>query len=163
MAVALTINGTTYQYPVPGQDPTWGADATDWAKAVTAALATLISPGDILQTQFTINNNISVATNINGLIFDSGTVRAANIEYTIYRISIANPTGQTESGRIHLTFDDSATVGQKWVLSQFSNGTNSGVVFSIDDSTGQVQYTSSDINSIGYVGTITFAAKVLNK
>lgn len=161
--VPLVINGTTYQYPVPGEDAQWGAEATDWAKAVTNVLTTLISPGDILTTVFTINNNISIATNINGLIFDSGTVRAANISYVIYRISNTNISQQTETGTIYLTLDDSAPIGEKWTLAQSSSGTNAGVVFYIDDATGQVQYTSNDIGSLGYVGSITFSAKVLNK
>jgi hypothetical protein len=163
MPVTLIVNGTSYEYPVPGEDPTWANDATDWAKAVTSVLATLVAPGDILQTQFTLNNNILVPTNINGLIFDSGTVRAANVDYTIYRISDTNTSGQTESGRIYLTYDDSALVGNKWVISQVSNGTNSGVVFNIDEPTGQIQYISSDIGNLGYSGLITFSAKVLNK
>lgn len=163
MSVTLIVNGTSYEYPVPGENPSWATDATDWAKAVTSVLATLVAPGDILQTQFTINNNISIPTNINGLIFDGGTVRAANVDYTIYRISTSNPAGHTESGRIYLTYDDSASIGNKWVISQISNGTNSDVVFSINESTGQIQYISSDIGSLGYSGLITFSAKVLNK
>lgn len=163
MPVSLTVNGTTYQYPVPGEDPSWGSEATDWAKAITNVLNTLIAPGDILQTSFVINNNINIPTNVNGLIFDSGTVRAANIDYVVYRISTSNNYGQTESGRIHLTFDDSAPVNQKWTLSQTSSGTQSGIVFSIDDATGQIQYTSSDIGTLGYVGNIKFSARVLNK
>lgn len=37
MTVALTINGTTYNYPQTG-DVSWGPDATDWASAVTSGM-----------------------------------------------------------------------------------------------------------------------------
>jgi hypothetical protein len=34
MPIPLTVNGTTYQYPVPG-DTGWGLQATSWAAAIT--------------------------------------------------------------------------------------------------------------------------------
>lgn len=35
MSVTLNVNGNDYEYPGPGPDEDWGADATDWAIAVT--------------------------------------------------------------------------------------------------------------------------------
>lgn len=161
MAITLVINGTAYQYPVAGEDPGWGVDGTEWAEAVTEALNTLLAPGDILDTSFTIANNIGVATDINGLVFDPGTIRAANVDYSVYRTSTANPSGHAEVGTLFLIYDDSASSGQKWQLSQRSGG-YSGVTFSITDA-GQVQYTSTDINSTNYSGVIRFRAKTLSK
>ena len=161
MPIPLIINGTTYQYPVSGEDPNWGADGTDWAQAVTDVLGTLLGPGDILETSFNINNNVTVATNVNGLLFDPGTIRAANVDYSVYRISTANPTGFSETGTIYLIYDDSASASNKWQLSQRTTG-NSGVTFSILDS-GQIQYTSNDITSPGYSGLMKFRAKALTK
>lgn len=161
MSIPLTIAGTTFLYPESGTDPNWGEQASAFAVAVTEALNTLLSPGDILQTQFAIDNDISVATNINGLLFDSGTVRAANISYALYRISTIAPSGNAETGTLYLIFDDSATVGTKWQMTQQKDG-EAGVVFFIGDN-GQLQYTSSDIDSVGYVGSIVFSAKTLSK
>lgn len=161
MPVTLTVNGTPYNYPVPGENPEWGADATDWAKAITDAISTLLGPGDILSSTFSIDNNIMSATNVNGLLFDPGTVRSANISYAIYRISTSNTQGYAENGTIYIVYDDNASVGSKWQLSQRSGG-NSGVAFSIDDN-GQLQYTSTDIGSLGYSGSIRFSAKALTK
>ncbi len=161
MSIKLIVQGTTYEYPIPGEDPNWGEGATDWAEAVTLALSTLLGSGDILQSTFTINNNVTIATNINGLLFDPGTVRASNITYTVYRTSTANPAGNTESGVIYINYDDSAVPGEKWSLTQQVNG-NSGIVFNILDS-GQVQYVTSDIGNSGYFGKITFSAKSLAK
>lgn len=160
MSVQIVIAGTTYNFPEAGESPQWGSEATDTIVAMAAALASLISPGDILQTTFTIDNNISVATNVNGLLFDSGTTRAANIQYAIYRTSTANPAGNAETGLIKIIFDDDATIGQKWKMSQDKDG-ESSVVLSIGDD-GQITYKSTDINSIGYSGTITFTAKSLS-
>lgn len=161
MSIPLTIAGTTFQYPESGTDPNWAEEASSWAVAVTDALNTLLSPGDILTTEFSIDNNISVPTNINGLVFDSGTVRAANVTYAVYRISNSNPSGHAETGLLKLIFDDSAGMGMKWKMTQDIDG-SSGVAFSIGDN-GQFQYVSTDIGTLGYVGTITFSAKTLAK
>jgi hypothetical protein len=146
---------------VPGEDPTWGADATDWAQSVTTVLNFLIGPGDILPATFSLDNNVSIASNISGLLFDPGTIRSANIDYAVYRTSDSTPSGKVETGRIYIVYDDNATAGQKWKLAQTSSGV-SGVVFSIADS-GQFSYVSSDIGSANYTGTIRFSAKALTK
>lgn len=161
MSTPLVISGTSYNYPGSGESPNWGPDATDWAAAVTEALNTLLAPGDILETTFTIDNNTSVATNVNGLLFDSGTVRAANIDYAVYRTSTSNPAGNAETGTMYLIFDDSASAGTKWKLTQKVDSA-AGVVFLIGDD-GQIQYLSSDIGATGYSGMITFRAKTLSK
>lgn len=161
MAIQITIAGTTYDFPESGESPNWGAQATETIVAMANAINTLLGPGDILQTSSSISNNISLATAIDGLIFDSSITRAANIYYSVYRISDANPSDQAEVGKIFIVYDDNATIGSKWKITRESNG-DSGVVFSIND-LGQVFYTSSDISSTGYDGTISFSAKCLSR
>jgi hypothetical protein len=60
-----------------------------------------------------------------------------------------------------LNYDNSAPPGQKWTLSQRTNG-NSGVVFTITD-LGQVQYVSTQLDNGGggYSGTLKFSARSL--
>ena len=161
MPTPIVIAGTTYQYPVPGESPNWGEEATAAIVAIAEALNTLLAPGDILTTEFALDNNISVPTNINGLLFDSGTTRAANVSYSIYRTSDTTPAGNVETGTILLTFDDSAASGQKWQMTQVKNG-GAGVDLSIGDN-GQLQYISTDIGAVGYSGVIKFSAKTLSK
>lgn len=158
MPIALTVNGVTYQYPIAGEDPNWGNDASDWAQAITDVVNLFVGPGDILDTPGVINNNISSLTDVNFLLFDSSTVRAANVDYTIYRTSTTNPSGFAETGTVFIVFDDSLN---SWSFSQRAVG-NSGVTLSITNA-GQFQYTSSDIGSAGYSGTIRFRAKALIK
>lgn len=161
MPIPLIIKGTTYQYSIPGEDPNWGQENTDWAQAVTNVLNTIVSDNDILETTATIANNIAIPTNVSQLQFDIGSVRAANIDYAIYRTSNDNPSGFSETGTIYLIYDD---VPASWQLSQRSVG-NSEVVFSIT-SLGQIQYVSSDLDPLsngGYSGIITFQAKTLSK
>lgn len=161
MSIPLMINGTVYEYPVSGTSPNWGQEATEWAKAVTDLLSSISGEGDINPTSFPIDNNKSIFSEINGLLFDSAITRSAQVSYSIYRTSQANASGNAEVGTISLIYDDSAVSGSKWILSQQTNG-NAGVIFSVDDN-GQFFYKSNDIGSTDYVGTIKFSAKVLNK
>lgn len=157
----LTVANNTYAYPDPGTEPGWGEEATSWAQAVTDVLNTLLAPGDILETSFAIANNVSSDTNINGLVFDSGSIRAANITYAVYRMSTANPSGNAESGTIQLTFDNSAAPGSKWIVAVQNSG-NAGITFTCTDA-GQVQYKSTDIGTPGYSGQIKFSARTLSQ
>lgn len=162
MSIPLVIAGTTFNYPQSGQDPNWAEEASSWAVAVTEVLNTLLGPGDILQTSVAIEDGISVATNINGLLFDSGTVRAANVNYTIYRTSAGEPWGHAETGVLYLVFDDDESIGKKWSLTQGPKNGDAGVAFSIGDD-GQIQYISTTIGIGGYSGTIRFSAKALTR
>lgn len=157
----LTVANNVYDYPDPGTEPGWGEEATSWAEAVTEVLNTLLAPGDILETSFAIANNISVNTNVNGLAFDNGTIRAANITYAVYRESDANPSGNSESGIIQLTFDNAAAPGSKWIVA-IQNSGGAGVTFTCTDA-GQVQYKSTDIGTAGYSGQMKFSAKTLSQ
>ena len=107
MATKLTINGTTYQFPDNGEDPSWGTELTGWAQGVTEALNTLLGEGDILETAFTLSNNITTDTEVVGLFFNPSIVRAANIDYTVYRVSDTNPSGFAEVGKMFLLWKSS--------------------------------------------------------
>lgn len=159
MSIPVIINNKTFNYPQDGEDPGWGNDATDWAVEVSDVLNTILAPGDILETTFNINDNTSVSTQIQGLAFDPSLSRSANIVYSIYRTSTDTPSGNAETGEISIIYDNSASIGNKWQMSQTKNG-ESGVVFTISD-LGQFSYTSTQINlgAGGYVGIMKFSAK----
>lgn len=146
MPITLVVNNIPYEYPIPGDAPGWGEGATDWAEQVTIVLNNLNGPDDITQTTFPISNNVTSPANVNGLIFNTGTVRSAVINYSIYITSAAFPFGNSESGVINITYDNGAPSGSKWSLIQYGVNGNTGVVFSVTDS-GQVQYTSTNLAS----------------
>lgn len=162
MSKTLTVNNTPYEYPTPGDEPGWGEDATGWAEEVTDVLNSLLGPDDILETTFSVNNDVSTFTNISGLLFNTGSVRAALIEYSIYRISDSNPSGNAESGIMNIVYDNSAASGSQWQLSVGDIVGNSGVVFDITDA-GQLQYQSTDIGSLNYSGVMKFKARALQQ
>lgn len=157
MAKTLVVNNKSFEYPEQGDDPQWGEPSTDWASEVTDVLNSLLAPGDILQTEFTVANNQSGSAEINGFLLNTGVVRSAVIDYSIYRISTSNPSGNAETGILLAVYDNSASSGNKWLISQETDG-NAGVTLSISD-TGQFSYTSTDIGTLGYSGTMKFKSR----
>jgi hypothetical protein len=161
MAVPLTINGTTYEYPEQN-DEIWAIDATGWAQAVSIELNKLVVTGDIGQdTLVTINNNQVTPTNVNNLAFDSATVRAAFISYYVYRSWNGGLTEVVEAGTIYACFKDTAN---EWTLTQVGQNTeSSGVQFDITAG-GQITYISDNKTpNTSYSGTCKFRASVLTK
>lgn len=154
MSKTLTINNKEFEYPEVGQEPGWGEDATAWAEEVTEVLNAIAGPDDILETTFTINNNISTPANIAGLLFNTATVRSAVIEYNIYRTTNTNEVA--ENGTISVVYK---SVVDTWDLSQVTNG-DAGVYFTITNS-GQVQYESTNITGLNYDGVISFEARAI--
>ena len=159
MSRPLIVNNKTFNYPDPGEDPSWGGEASDWASEVTEVLNTILAPGDILATAFDINDNTTVPTNIQGLAFDSSLARSAKIVYSVYRTSTNTPSGNAETGEIDIIYDNGAPVNTKWKMTQNKNG-DAGIVFSIND-LGQFTYTTTqiDLGAGGYVGILKFSAK----
>lgn len=162
MPITLIVNNIPYEYPIEGDSPGWGQPATDWATEVTLVLNELLGSSDIIQTPFVINNNVTSFTDILGLSFNTGLVRAANINYSVYRTSTANPSGHSETGVMNIVYDNLAAPGSKWQMVVYGIAGNSGVTFNITDA-GQLQYKSSDIGSLGHSGTMHFRAKALNQ
>lgn len=154
MSKQLTINGVTFNYPSPGENPDWGEAATDWAEAVTDALSGITVVGDISPTLVSIDNNIAVAQDVSGLSFDSAIIRSAIVEYFVFRST--STTEQLESGSIVLIY---STDDNEWRLSQMHNG-ESLVVFTITPS-GQMQYTSNNMSGASYSGRMRFRARAL--
>jgi hypothetical protein len=157
MPIPLIVNSTTYNYPVTGDNPTWGDDATAWAQAVTAVLTSLNGPGDVLTTSAIVANNQSSVTNVVGLVFDPTVVRGVIIEYNVYRVTTGiGATEAVETGTIHAGYKSLAA---SWEFSQAGMG-GAGIVFSIL-STGQFQYTTTNFSGSSYSGVIKFRARAL--
>lgn len=160
MPVTLTVNNIPFEYPVPGDSPGWGQPATDWATQVTIALNDLQGLTDIPQKTFTIQNNVTSFTDVAGLVFNTGLVRAAFVDFSVYRTSTSDPSGNAECGEMLLIYDNLAAPGSKWGMVINFDG-DSGLTFNITDA-GQVQYKSSDLGT-GHSGNMHFRAKTLNQ
>ena len=156
MSIPLVVNNTTFNYPDPGEDVGWAEDASGWAEEVTTVLSSLLSTGDILLATFNVANNVSVFTDIVGLAFTAGLVRSVNVQYSLYRISTGSPSGNAETGTLSIVYDNNASSGNKWLLSQTATG-DGGIIFDITD-LGQFQYKTTDIGTPGYQGVLKFKA-----
>jgi len=158
MPKKLTVNNIPFSYPTKGDEPGWGGDATDWSTEVTTVLGSLLAPDDIVQTSFDIANAQTASQDVTGLIFNSASARSAVIDYSIYRVSDAQVSGNTETGQIHVVYDNN--VG--WSMGITDIVGNSGVTFSITPA-GQIQYQSTDIGNLNYSGVIKFKASTLQQ
>jgi hypothetical protein len=158
MAKTLIVNNTPYEYPTEGDAPGWGADATGWAEAVTEVLSNLQGPNDILETSFSIANNQTTLADVTGLSFNAGSVRSSRINYSIFRISDSNPSGNAESGVIDIVYDNNAG----WLIAQGDTVGFAGCIFTITPA-GQFRYTSTDIGSLNYIGEMRFYAKSIQQ
>lgn len=146
----LVVNNKAFNYPDPGTEPGWGAEATDWAKEVTAVLDSISGVGTIIETITTIENNISVPTSIPALVFNSNLTQAIKLFYKIKRDTDSVPE-VSEQGVLELFYTNGT-----WLVSrEISVGSPTGVFFDIDN-TGQIKYTSSNLAGANYVGSIRF-------
>lgn len=158
MSKTLIVNNTPFEYPTKGDEPGWGGPATDWASEVTDVLSNLLGPDDILETPFNIANGQAVPADITALIFNAGSMRSSVVNYSVFRSSTVNPSGNTETGEIVVSYDNNEgfSIGIGNIVG------NSGVNFSILPS-GQIQYTSTDIDPLNYIGVLKFRAKSLQQ
>lgn len=148
MAITLIVNNQPFEYPEQGEQQPWAEGATGWANEVTKVLNSVNGPSDILESSATINNNITIPTDISGFFFDSTTVRSFAVRGNIYR----NIDGTEHTEEFLLTGLYQGTSG--WALGQQGLG-SAGVSFTITN-LGQIQYTSSNLAGSVHTGLIKF-------
>lgn len=150
MGIDLRVGNEIYDYPTSSQEPGWGEDATNWAIAVTEVLNSLAGPGTINEVQSVIENNISVATALPGLVFAASLTQSAVVLYRIQR-DTDDISPIIEQGRLDIVLDNGV-----WKMSRdITVGNLSGVTFDID-ATGQVTYLSSNLPGMNYAGSVKF-------
>ncbi len=97
-------------------------------------------------------NNVS-ATAINNAVFDSAIYWEVDLPYYIERRT--STQGFIQRGTLRCKFDQYVgTWGVDDNVWAGSSGPTTGVVFSINPSTGQVYYASDDVTGMGYVGNL---------
>jgi hypothetical protein len=103
MTVALTINGTIYNYPETG-DLSWGPDATDWALAVTSGM--LQKAGGTFQLLAELD--FGTAYGIKSLYYKTRTTNNASAgQYRLARADVISWRNQANSGNLDLSVDSS--------------------------------------------------------
>lgn len=112
----------------------------------------------VSQSSFSIANNQSSPADITGLIFNPSLFRGVKIEYSIYRQTDTLGSARAQIGQLRFVYN---TQEAKWLLSDDFAGQNAEVAFEVDDISGQVKYTSSDLDlpnsNPNYVGTLKYS------
>lgn len=125
-----------------------GISISNAAGSITVSTVAIPSAGDLNETSFSLADNQSSAANVTGLAFANGTVRSAEVEYSI---EIDATADLFETGTLKLI-----QKGADWDLCQTTCGDNSLVILSVTSS-GQIQYTTPSY--AGFVsGDIKFRA-----
>ena len=129
-----------------------------WIKFFQEAQARLLPLGD--EKTFELSNNQALAANIEGLKFDYARVSQATIDYTIQRVTTGGgATELIETGEyraVYLPSSNTWNIFQMWT----SGPHDSQVVLSITSS-GQVQYTSSNITGTASISKIAFRVRTM--
>jgi hypothetical protein len=157
MSTTLVINGTTIEFPSEGEDPNWGETVERFAIEVADSLSTISNPQDVLLTSVNLTNNQTSPANINGLRFSKTEVLSATMVCQVY-ITTSDEELQ-EQFNIILNYKP---VADEFSLAVTSTGDESGITFSVT-STGQVQYTSTNIAGTDYSGVIKFKALTITQ
>lgn len=151
----VTLQGTTYDIPKNATNPSWGEQLNDYLRALGVAFSTLVGPADIAETVAGIVNNQGTDTNIIGLSFDVATVRAAVVEYAIFRTT--DSAVKKEQGVLQFLYDDAASTGFKWTITRDSNS-DAGVTIEVTDA-GQAVYQSDSMAGANYSGVMVYRAR----
>lgn len=159
MSRKLQITNREFDYPEVG-DSNWGEDATDWAEAVTEALANVIGPFDILETPAPLQEN-QTNQDINQLIFDTSSVKQAIVEGFIVRTFTGNDGVDPVSGTISEAFISECVFdGNAFIVSTRYVGGETGIIIDANSSggnPGQFTYTSkSDVDMATDLGWASF-------
>ncbi len=103
MTVALTINGTTYDYPQTG-DLSWGPEATEWAQAVTSGM--LQKAGGLFQLLADVD--FGTAYGVKALYYKSRTSNGSDAgQIRLARADVISWRNQANSANLDLGVNSS--------------------------------------------------------
>lgn len=161
MPFQVTVNNTVFNLPLPGDPPEYAEDLAAFYQAVADVLNSQSGPLDIIETDFSFDNNISTPTDVQGFAVITANIAAFTADYVIKRV---NGSGTiTEAGQI---FGRQGSAG--WSIGQ-GNITSDSTLFdgfsgvSFDITTGgQLQYQSTDYTA-QTEGVITFKMKAISQ
>jgi hypothetical protein len=155
MSKTLTVGTEDFEFPIEGENPGYATEVTDWAEAVSDALATVQRPNDVLLTTSSVSNSAITPTNIPGFSFSTAEVKAIDCRYVVTRTTTGPSLRVTEVGYIEGYFD-----GTEWGITIRTTG-DASIFLSITPA-GQLQYYVTPLAGATHVGTIKFEGRVIN-
>jgi hypothetical protein len=120
---------------------------TETGLQLLAAIQTMINKGGQRNPfKFTLTNNVAVATNVTGIIYDKLVTLSARLSIDILRRT--DSANFREVGDIFMIYDPELDV---WNVTGNTFYQDAGIVFTAT-SAGQLQYTSSNMAGASYSG-----------
>lgn len=139
-----------------------------WWNTIRSKLILFFGAGTIGETSVNLTNNQSSAASITGLIFASATVKVAYIDFRIRRYTTGGAGSElVAAGTLIAHYKAIAAtwyigaIGVDGDTSVSTEGDVAGVVFSIDSSSGQVQYTTHNQAGSASESLIVFLARTM--
>jgi hypothetical protein len=153
----INIQGTIIDFPESGDPANWAPPIDQFAASVEEAFNAVLGPFDVSPQVFVMTSNANANVDLPNLAFPTSSVRAAFIEYSVFRTT--NTDTGYETGTINVVYNPNNPIGTKWEITREYQGTDE-MTFNITD-VGQVQFTSSALSGSNHVGKITYTAKAL--
>lgn len=164
MPKLLTVGNEEFEFPLEGENAGYGSEITDWAEAVTTALATVQKPNDIPTTsEILLNPDILLNTPsaIPGFSFPTAEVIAIEAKYLFKRAYTTIAEGNVV--RMEVGFIEGFFNGSEWGISIRTTG-DSGILVTIN-SAGQMRYETTEnfpAGATNKVLSIVYEARVIN-
>lgn len=164
MPKLLTVGNEEFEFPLEGENAGYGSEITDWAEAVTTALATVQKPNDIPTTsEILLNPDILLNTPsaIPGFSFPTAEVIAIEAKYLFKRSYTTIAEGNVV--RMEVGFIEGFFNGSEWGISIRTTG-DSGILVTIN-SAGQMRYETTEnfpAGATNKVLSIVYEARVIN-
>lgn len=164
MPKLLTVGNEEFEFPLEGENAGYGSEITDWAEAVTTALATVQKPNDIPTTsEILLNPDILLNTPsaIPGFSFPTAEVIAIEAKYLFKRSYTTIAEGNVV--KMEVGFIEGFFNGSEWGISIRTTG-DSGILVTIN-SAGQMLYQTTKnfpAGATNKVLSIVYEARVIN-
>ncbi len=107
----LVVGTTVVDFPNAGSDPSWAPAVIEFAQAITDQVNAIASPFDIVPRVQILTNDTNTNLTLTGAVFPSGSVRAFNFDYGIYRTN--GVTAVAEVGKLYAVYN---TLTASWQL-----------------------------------------------
>lgn len=144
MSIPLVVNGVTYDYPEV-DDVDWGAEATDWAAAVTSGM--LQKAGGLFQILAEVDFGTSFG--LKSLYYKSRTANPADAgQFRLARADVINWRNNANSANLSLGVSASDVL-------QFNGSDIQGSISVADTSTIDLTFSSNTLSADIIAGSIT--------
>ena len=166
MSVRIIIKNTPIDIPEQGDSQPWGPAITEALQALSDAVNVSTGAYDLPPQVFNIDSyNGASNITIDNLYFPPTEVLSALVMYGVKRQTQDSGAGDaknvSEEGTLHIVYNETNPVGNKWEISRESMG-DASMTFSITD-LGQLQFSNTALSGINHSASLSFRALSINK